>query len=307
MNLREWALPLYTILTQLAIGALFSLWIIRSVSSSKYGKEKMDQFTFVPVLIIFSTMILAIIGSHFHLSKPYLSFLAVRNFRYSWLSREVVFTILLFFLTSALVVLLKFTKRYHRLKLGVGWGAILVGFAVIYSMASIYLLPTQVSWNSAITIISYYAVMLLLGTTSLIVILLMDLGFSDRTTPQDLDFRLQIIKKAIIWLTLTASIAAVVVIALGIYQIELLRKLEIPSAQASLELILGIYQPLFVMRLGFTGFGVIWLIGVINYFTRTQRSFMKLLGPVYFACTLILIGEILERFLFYATHVRTGI
>jgi len=307
MNLREWALPLYTILTQLAIGALFSLWIIRSVSSSKYGNEKMDQFTFVPVLIIFFTMILAIIGSHFHLSKPFLSFLAIRNFRYSWLSREVVFTGILFFLTGVLVVMLKFKKGYYHLKLGVGWGAILVGFAVIYSMASIYLLPTQISWNSHIAIISYYAVMLLLGTTSLIVILLMDLGFSGRISPQDLDFRIQIIKKAVIWLTFTATVAAFIGIALSLYQIELLRVLELPSAQASLKLILGLYKPLLVMRMGFTGFGVIWLIGVVIYFTRTQRSFMKLLGPIYIACTLILIGEILQRFLFYATHVRTGL
>ena len=45
MNLREWALPVYTILMQLAIGALLSLWIIRTLNSSKYGKEKIDQIT----------------------------------------------------------------------------------------------------------------------------------------------------------------------------------------------------------------------------------------------------------------------
>jgi DMSO reductase anchor subunit len=180
MNLREWALPVYTILMQLAIGALFSLWVIRTLSDSKYGKEKMDQITTVPVLIIFSTIVLAMIGSHFHLSKPFLSFLAIRNFRYSWLSREIVFTIFVFIFTGLLLFMLRFGKGYHRLKLGLGWGAILAGFATVYCMASIYLLPTQIAWNSFATIISYYAVMLLLGTTSLIVILLMDLRFSAR-------------------------------------------------------------------------------------------------------------------------------
>lgn len=307
MNLREWALPVYTILMQLAIGALFSLWIIRMLGGYKYGNEKMDRITTVPVLIIFSTMIFAMIGSHFHLSRPYLSFLAVRNFRYSWLSREVVFTIFVFMFTGLLLFMLRFHKGYYHLKGGLGWGAILAGFATVYCMASIYLLPTQIAWNSAITIISYYAVMLLLGTTSLIVILLMDLRFSEGESPDDMEIRVKIIKKATIWLTATATIAASLVVALGLYQIVLLRNMELLSAQASLKLILDLYKPLFFMRIGLTIIGVAWLIGVVSYFIRTQRSFIKLLGPVYIACIMVLIGEILERFLFYATHVRIGI
>ena len=198
-------------------------------------------------------------------------------------------------------------KGYHRLKVGLGWGAILAGFATVYCMASIYLLPTQIAWNSSATIISYYAVMLLLGTTSLIVILLMDLRFSEGDSPADLDMRIQIIKKSVIWLTLSATIAALLVIALGIYQIEHLRNNELLSAQASLQLLLDLYKPLLIMRIGLTVIGIIWLIAVVGYFIKAQRSFMKLLGPVYIACILVLIGEILERFLFYATHVRIGI
>jgi DMSO reductase anchor subunit len=307
MNLREWALPVYTILMQLAIGALLSLWIIRTLNISKYGKEKIDQITIRPVLIIFSTMILAVIGSHFHLSKPFLSFLAIRNFRYSWLSREIVFTIVVLTCTSLLLYLLRYVREYHRLKVGLGWGAILAGFATVYCMASIYLLPTQIAWNSSVTIISYYAVMLLLGTTSLIVILLMDLRFSEGDSPADLDMRIQIIKKSVTWLTLSATIAALLVVALGIYQIEHLRNSVLSSAQVSLQLILELYRPLLIMRIGLTVIGIVWLIAVVGYFIKTQRSFMKLLGPVYIACILVLIGEILERFLFYATHVRIGI
>jgi anaerobic dimethyl sulfoxide reductase subunit C (anchor subunit) len=307
MNLREWALPVYTILMQLAIGALLSLWIIRTLNSSKYGKEKMDQFTTMPVLIIFSTIIVAIIGSHFHLSKPLLSFLAIRNFRYSWLSREIVFTIIVFICTGLLLYMLRYVKGYHRLKVGLGWGAILAGFVTVYCMASIYLLPTQIAWNSSVTIISYYVVMLLLGTTSLMVILLMDLRFSEGEAPADLDMRTQIIKRSAIWLTLSATIAALLVVAIGIYQIEHLRTNELSSAQASLQLLLDLYKPLLIMRIGLTIVGVVWLIAVVGYFIKTQRSFMKLLGPVYIACILVLIGEIIERFLFYATHVRIGI
>jgi DMSO reductase anchor subunit len=174
-------------------------------------------------------------------------------------------------------------------------------------MASIYLLPTQITWNLSTTIISYYADMLLLGTTSLIVIMLMDLRFSTSESPDDLDVRVQVIKKSIPWLAAAASVAAFLVISLGIYQIEFLRNLDQASAQVSLQLTLDLYQPLLLIRVGLTVFGIVWLVAFIDHFFKTQKSFMKLLGPAYIACILVLIGEVLERFLFYATHVRIGI
>jgi anaerobic dimethyl sulfoxide reductase subunit C (anchor subunit) len=307
MNLREWALPVYTILMQVAIGALFSLWVIRTLSGRKYGQEKMDQITIIPVLIIFSTIIMAMIGSHFHLSKPYLSFLAIRNFRYSWLSREIVFTIIVFIFTGLLLLILRFVKGYYFLKLGLGWGGILAGFAAIYCMASIYLLPSQIAWNSFVTILSYFGVMLLLGTTSLMVIFLMDLRFSSGEAPQELDIRIQIIKKSSIWLTVVATLAAILVIFLGLFQIKLLRSADLESAQVSLKLLLELYRPLLIMRIVLTIVGVAWLVTVVSYFIRTRVSFMQMLEPVYIACIMVMIGEILERYLFYATHVRIGI
>jgi anaerobic dimethyl sulfoxide reductase subunit C (anchor subunit) len=247
------------------------------------------------------------VGSHFHLSKPYLSFMAVRNIGSSWLSREIVFTILVFICTGSLLYMLVYGKGSHRLKFGMGWGAILAGFAAVYCMASIYLLPTQITWNLSTTIISYYADMLLLGTTSLIVIMLMDLRFSASESPDDVDIRVQIIKKSIPWLTAAASLAAFLVISLGIYQIEFLRNLDRASAKVSLQLTLDLYQPLLLVRVGLTVFGVVWLVAFVDHFFKTKKSFILLLGPAYIACILVLIGEILERFLFYATHVRIGI
>ena len=174
-------------------------------------------------------------------------------------------------------------------------------------MANIYLLPTQAAWNSPITIISYYAVMLLLGTVSIIVIFLMDLRFSTGRLSGDLDDYAQILEKSIPWLVVVATIVSLLNIALGLYQIELLREIAQPSAQASLELVLGLYKPLLLMRIGFALVGIVWLNGIVRYFIKSQRAIINSLGPVSIACTLILIGEILERFLFYATHVRIGI
>lgn len=307
MNLREWALPVYTILMQLAIGALFALWVIKAAASAKYGPEKMNRIALVPVLIIFSTIVLAVIGSHFHLSKPYHSFLAMRNFRTSWLSREVVFTVIVLACVGALLFALQFVRGRHRLKDGLGWAAILFGLATVYSMASIYLLPSQIAWNSFVTVVSYYAVMFLLGTTSLLVILLMDLQFFEGGSPEDSLVRTQVLKRSALWLTVVATLGAVVALLASLYQIEFLRGHPLPSAQASLRLLLELYRPLLVVRIGLTVVGILWLVAVVAHAVRTRRPFAGLLAPVYVASIMVLIGEIIERFLFYATHVRIGI
>jgi len=87
MNLREWALPLYTILMQLAVGTLLVLWILRFLYLKQFGESIMDRILRRPVMVMFFTILAAIIGSHLHLSNPLLSFLAVLNVKNSWLSR----------------------------------------------------------------------------------------------------------------------------------------------------------------------------------------------------------------------------
>jgi anaerobic dimethyl sulfoxide reductase subunit C (anchor subunit) len=114
MNVREWALPVYTILMQLATGALFVIWIIRPRFVSRFGAEKVDQAFENSILVVFFTVAVAMAGSHFHLSKPYLSLLAVLNLRSSWLSREIAFTIL-FFLSVGLLWFMQWRKTETHL------------------------------------------------------------------------------------------------------------------------------------------------------------------------------------------------
>lgn len=307
MNLREWALPVYTILSQLAFGAFFALWVILTLANPKINREKLEEIAKIPLLIIVFTILFAVAGAHFHLSKPFLSFLAMRNFRTSWLSREIVFNVLFFLLTFFLLVLLWLVAGRHLLKAALGWGAIAAGFATVYCMANIYLLPTQIVWNSPATILSYFATTLLLGTPSLIVILLMDLRFSESRDPSEENFRVQIVKKAIIGLTVVSVLAAIWAFVLDLGQISSLRMIEHEDAQTSLNLLFDLYQPILVLRFSLLTLGVGWLVISIWLAFRRNQAIKRLIGPVYLACLLIIVAEILERFLFYAAHVRIGI
>jgi len=306
MNVREWALPVYTILMQTAMGSLFFLWLIRIRESRRldqYGKNRLLQ---IPLTIILVTIFFAMVGAHFHLSKPFLSLLAVSNFRTSWLSREIVFTILFFFLTFAIWLLHRLRPSAGRLIDIIGWGAILCGWAMIYCMARIYLLPTQISWNSPTTILHYIGTTFLLGSSALLAILWMDQRFVSVRNPQSAEQTLTRRPEALTLLAVIVLAAAILDISIELYQIAALRVGSGP-ARTSLELLFGLYQPLLFMRIGLVLIGSSWLAYNTLQLKRLQNRSHDQLLPVYASFMLLMIGEILGRFLFYATHVRIGL
>jgi anaerobic dimethyl sulfoxide reductase subunit C len=306
MNIREWTLPVYTILMQLATGSFLALWVLRSLGMQKYGLKAMDRISRYPVTVIAFTILAAMFGSHLHLSKPYFSILAMLNFQSSWLSREIVFNLLYMVTTCSLLYLLWQVAGKQRLKAALGWSAIVLGGFTVYSMARIYLIPTQAGWNTPFTVLSFFGSMFLLGTMSLALLLLLDIKFAELRQAVDLDQRKAIFRKSLVWISLAAVITMGAIIALNFAHISSLRGGD-ETAQTSLELLLGLYQPLFIMRIGAAAAGVLALFFTLYRMLRMGNSLNDLLTPLYSATLLVIIGEILGRFLFYATHVRIGI
>lgn len=306
MNVREWALPVYTILMQLAVGAMLGLWLIRAIASRRHGRAVIDYIIRIPVLAVFLTIIAAIIGSHFHLSHPIFSLLATLNLRSSWLSREVLFTISFFLAVGVLAYLQWFTQGHYRLKTGLGWLAIVVGSLSVYCMSQIYLLPTHASWNSPLTVIAFLLTAFTLGITAVAVLLVMDLKVSEVAGAPETAIRRQIVHQSFIWLAGVALVTAVINLILNLILIGQLGQGDI-SAQTSLILLLGLYRPLFGLRYIalFTGLG--WFSIAAYHLFRNKETRYEIANPIYLSCLLVLISEILGRFLFYATHVRAGI
>lgn len=310
MNVREWALPVYTILMQLGVGTLLMLWIIRSFSKLKHGQEEIDRLIETPLLILSCTISAAIIGAHFHLSRPFMSILAVLNFRTSWLSREIIFTILFSLSLFGLVVLQRdprgWARGQERLKTILGWISIGLGFSTVFCMSNIYLLEAQAAWNTPVTVISFGATTLLLGAVSLIVILLMDLRFSEVWRPEQLGPRPLIVRRALIGLAAVSLVMVIVVYMINYYQLVILLKGD-ETARTSLDLLTNLYKPLLIIRLAIPFVGIGWLMGAMIPILRERGDPSALIWPAYISCILVTVGEIMGRFLFYATHVRVGI
>ncbi len=307
MNVREWALPVYTILTQLSIGTLLILWSVREIYLRQFAEAEISRIVKFPITIICVTVLLAMTGSHFHLGKPLYSYLAVLNFRTSWLSREVAFNVLLFLITGTLAVLHWLPGRKTRLKTVLGWCAILSGFALVFSMANIYLLPTQSSaWNSWCTALSFFLTVLLLGCIALPAMLLIDFSFSQVLALERSDQRYLFIRRVLIWSAAVGIFAWLATAALSFYQIRMLYLGDL-WAQASYELLTNLYRPLLVLRLALPFLGLVILSISIFKIIRRDRAIKELMTPVYAACIFVMVGEILGRFLFYAVHVRMGV
>ena len=64
MNVREWALPVYTILLQLAVGALIVLWLIRYLAGPNSAPGNRPHYQ-QPILVIAFTSMVAMGGAHF--------------------------------------------------------------------------------------------------------------------------------------------------------------------------------------------------------------------------------------------------
>jgi anaerobic dimethyl sulfoxide reductase subunit C (anchor subunit) len=306
MNVREWALPVYTILMQLSVGVFMFLWIIRAVKLPSLGYPVFRNVVKIPLVIISLTIFMAIVGSHFHLSQPLRSFLAVLNFRSSWLSREIVFTLLFSLTIGCLLWMHWFTTGHDKLISWLGWLAIVFGLILVFCMAQIYLMPTQTAWNSPVTIFSFYASVFVLGFIALPTILLLDLSFSTVLEQQQFDQHSSLVRRVLIGSTYASTLAWLGILVLNFYQISFLRAGD-QWAQASFELLTSLYLPLLVLRLGLPLAGIIWLASSVFGAIRRNQGLKELLVPVYSACILILVSEILGRFLFYATHVRIGV
>ena len=138
------------------------------------------------------------------------------------------------------------------------------------------------------------------------VLFVMDLKFAEVRELNIPNIRVAIIKKSLIWLAVIASIMATIVYILNIYQISYLRNAG-ETAKTSLNLLLGLYLPLFRFRLGLLPTGVGLLVISVILMIRKKKNVLDLMTLIYSSCLLVIIAEILGRFIFYATHVRLGL
>ena len=140
----HWPLVVMTVLTQLSVGAFATIWLLNMFGAT----------TGLGIAALASLAVggLALSASTLHLGRPAFAYRALRMWRRSWLSREV----LLFSLFSGIA------GAYDGLLwLGLPGGAlvgaltVLVGIAGVSASACIYRVPSRPAWNTPFTLVQF--------------------------------------------------------------------------------------------------------------------------------------------------------
>lgn len=307
MQTQEWPLILFTILGQMAVGSFIVLGIAHYFANRKYGAEQADRLADRALLGIWPVLGLALLASLLHLGNPLNAPRAISNLATSWLSREIL-TSVLFFGLGVVFAFLQWRKLGSAsLRNALAWLASLVGLVLVYAMSQVYSLAAQPAWNSLATPVSFFVTTFLLGSLAVGVGLVVNYAMVKRSDPDCAEMQCTLLRESVRWIAVAALVLLGVEVVTVAAQAIYLAGSGVPAAAQSAALTFNQFGALFVLRLAlvFVGAGVFALALYRNALVAGRE---QALGSYVFAAfALVLAAEVMGRFLFYATHVRIGI
>ena len=139
----HWPLIVMTVLTQLSVGGFVAIWLTQISGGNAYR---------VAALASLAIALLALMASTLHLGRPIHAIRALKMWRRSWLSREVLLFSL--FTASAIAYAADLWLR------GRGWWVLgfltcLLGLMGVGASARIYLVPGRPAWKSPFTVVEF--------------------------------------------------------------------------------------------------------------------------------------------------------
>lgn len=283
--MKERSLVAFTLLAQMAVGAFWTLGAVHLWAARGAGMA--DR----ALLGIPALMLLAILASFLHLGAPRNAWRALANLPSSWLSREILFT-LLFTTASGLVAGLQwFNWGTIAVRDALAWVAALLGLALIVSMSNAYRLRTVSGWDTWATPASFFITAGLLGGLGAGAMLAFNPGI-----PLELRWTAlqSITLGAVLLLSLELAIVSLRAVRLASVRGSALPAVARVTRQHSLIFKLRLVLALLAVAVAGIGLSP-WLEGA-----GISVTTVAVLG-------LVLASEVLSRLLFYEVRVRHGL
>ena len=307
MNVHDWALITFTVLTQMSVGTVWALGIAHYFAVRKYGMEEADRLSDRALLAVIPVVVLAFLASLLHLGDPLSAPRAVTNLGSSWLSREI-FTGVLFAGLTVVFAFLQWRKiGSFGMRNVIAWLAALVGLALVWSEAMVYYsLPSQPAWNSLATPVTFFVTTFLLGALAVGAAFVANYASLKGKADVKEEAQRTLLGECLRWI----AIVAVVLLGVELVVLPLYLGSLAVGTQAGLEsvqMMIGPFGSALALRLilAFVGAGV---FAVFLYQNARSVGQEKVLGNLaYAAFVMVLAAEVLGRFMFYAAHVRIGI
>ena len=297
MKSSEWSLVIFTIFVQMAVGSFLILGIGYNFFFLKNENGITHQLTSKILFSISSIIIISLFISFMHLGNPKNAIYALRNISSSWLSREILFVGLFAGLVSFFAFCHDkeiFTSQVRNVLALIALSA---GLVSIFTMSKIYMIPTVPAWNNSPTPIQFYLTAFILGIATFLAGLIL---FSGKLKI-DLNEVLQFEK-------ITKILLIITIILLTLQLVVWLLHISSLSGgglagRMSYSLVMKEYAPLFYARI----FLAVSSIILIVYFILGIRENLFDTKLYLLSFILVIISEIIGRYLFYLMFARTGV
>jgi DMSO reductase anchor subunit/ferredoxin len=148
----HWPLVFMTVLTQLSVGAFAAIWLLQI-----FGQQARLN---IAALVSLAVGGLALGASTMHLGRPAYAYRALKMWKRSWLSREVLLFGLFSKIAFVYAALLWLNLPGSRVA---GVMTVLAGVSGVTASACIYLVRPRPAWRSKHTIAEFYLAGALLG------------------------------------------------------------------------------------------------------------------------------------------------
>jgi DMSO reductase iron-sulfur subunit len=255
----HWSLVMMTVLTQLSVGAFVAIWALQIVR----GAARLESTALIALLVA----AIALNGATLHLGRPAHAYRALKMWRRSWLSREVLLFTAFSGVASVYAGLLWMELPGS---LAVGGVTSLLGIAGVTASGCIYRVPSRPAWNTRLTLVQFNLTAAALGP-----LLAAALGASDA--------------RWLAWAAATMAGAQLVLAAVRFVRLVAGRSVELRGTARLLSTTL---RPQFITR------GILLAIGgvVLPLLATNPAAWWT-------ALAVALAAEILGRYLFFVSVV----
>ena len=305
MNTHELPLVTFTILAQMSVGAFVVLGLVQVLARRRFAADQVEALSDPALFAIGPTIVLGLVASVLHLGNPMNAVNSVMGISHSWLSREILFGTG-FAALGALFALMQW-KRIGSAALRQALAAItaLVGLALVFAMAKVYMLATVPAWNSLATPVSFFTTTLILGSLAVGAAFMANvMRRGKRGEPAD-DARAAIVRGSMKGIAVGVIVlVGVSFVTLPIYAMNLAAEGGTAAVSAALITAAGSGWVL-AARLLLLFVGAV-LIGMFVLKVSDTAPRRVLAIAAYWAILLVLVAEVLGRMLFYASFQNVG-
>ncbi len=295
-----------TVLTQLGLGGVFAIFIVDFIHIVFNLSLVNDEILGWLGSIVIGLTGISLGASTLHLGRPAYAYRAMKNWRTSWLSREVLGLSLFAGVAMGYAFFSIFTEGLDILSVEVGGGAVrlllgwismIAGLAGVYCSSMIYRVPARPGWDSVKTTADFFCVAFILGPAA---------------------FSLSVVISDFIWdthgfyLTESAKVAAAIAGLMLIFNaglqgkfVQLWRESEVHELRACAHLYLVRFLPLRVLRNIVGAIGLTALIAIVSGATALGSGASVIISGL--ALVSLLVFCLMQRYLFFVTVVPKNI